>query len=71
MIKIEDIKIGAIVKHISYKDNTYTITDTACHTKINNVCYHCIAYSPNYESPYTRFIRNIDDFMSNFELVKL
>lgn len=25
---------------------------------------------PNYESPYTRFIRNIDDFMSNFELIK-
>lgn len=70
MIKPEDIRIGAKVKHNAYKDSTYTITDIICRIETNNTCHHVICYSPNYTSAYIRFALDIDDFMSNFELVK-
>lgn len=70
MIKLEDIKIGAKVKHITHKDSSYTITDTNCRSKVNGIWHHVICYSPNYTSAYTRFARDIDDFISNFELIK-
>lgn len=70
MIKLEDIKVGAKVKHITHKDSSYTITDTNCRAKVNGVWHHVICYAPNYTSSYTKFVRDIDDFMSNFELIK-
>lgn len=70
MIKLEDIKVGAKVKHIAHKDSSYTITDTNCRAKVNNKWHNVICYSPNYTSSYTRFIRDIDDFMYNFKLIE-
>lgn len=70
MIKLEDIKIGAKVKRITDKNLSYVISDINSRTKINGNWIHTICYVPNYDSAYTRFIRDIDDFMSNFELIK-
>ena len=70
MIKLEDIKIGAKVKHISHTNSSYVITDINCKAKFNGNWQHCICYAPEYNTIYTRFIRTIDDFMSNFELIK-
>ena len=70
MIKLEDIKIGAKVKHIADKNSSYMISDINSRTKVNNNWIHTICYVPNNNSPYTRFIRDINDFMSNFELIK-
>ena len=70
MIKLEDIKIGAKVKHINDENSLYVITDTCALAKINNNSQHCICYAPKYNVVYTRFIRDINDFMYNFELVK-
>lgn len=35
MIKLEDIKVGAKVKHISHKDSSYVISDVNSRTKVN------------------------------------
>lgn len=70
MIKLEDIKVGAKVKHISHKDSSYVISDVNSRTKVNGNQVHTICYVPNYNSAYTRFIRDINDFMSNFEIIK-
>ena len=70
MIKLEDIKIGAKVKRITDKNLSYVISDINSRTKINGNRIHTICSVPNYDSAYTRFIRDIDDFMSNFELIK-
>lgn len=70
MIKLEDIKVGAKVKHITHKDSSYVISDVNSRTKVNGNWVHTICYVPNYNSTYTRFIRDINDFMSNFELIK-
>lgn len=70
MIKLEDIKVGAKVYHIGDSDKTYTIKDITARMKVTNTWYHCISYAPNYNNTYTLFVRTVDDFMSNFELVK-
>lgn len=70
MIKLEDIKVGAKVKHITHKNSSYAISDVNSRTKVNGNWIHTICYVPNYDSAYTRFIRDINDFMSNFELIK-
>ena len=70
MIKLEDIKVGAKVKHIAHKDSFYVISDVNSRAKVNGNWIHTICYVSNYNSAYTRFIRDIDDFMSNFELIK-
>ena len=70
MIKLEDIKVGAKVKHIGDKNSLYIITDTCAIAKFNGKWQHCICYAPEYNNNYTRFIRDVDDFMYNFELIK-
>lgn len=70
MIKLEDIKIGTKVKHIAHKDSSYVISDVNSRTNVNGKWIHTICYVPNYNSAYTRFVRDIDDFMFNFELIK-
>lgn len=70
MIKLEDIKVGAIVNHVIHNKQTYVITDTNSRAKINGVWHNVICYSPNYANAYTRFSRDINDFMNSFELVK-
>ena len=70
MIKLEDIKIGAKVKHITYKDSKYVITDTFARVKINGDWKNCICYVSENDNEVTRFIRLIDDFMNYFELRK-
>lgn len=70
MIKLENIKVGVKVKHIAHKESSYVISDINSRAKINGNWIHTICYIPNYNSPYTRFVRTIDDFMSNFEIIK-
>ena len=70
MIKLEDIKVGAKVKHIADKELSYVISDINSRTKVNGNWIHTICYVPNYNSSYTRFARDINDFMFNFELIK-
>ena len=69
MIKFEDIKVGTKVKRFSHQES-YVISDVNSRTKINDNWVHTICYIPNFESSYTRFVRDIDDFMSNFELIE-
>lgn len=69
MIKLEDIKVGAKVKHITHKDSSYVISDVNSRAKVNGNWVHTICYVSNYDSAYT-LIRDINDFMSNFELIK-
>lgn len=70
MLKLEDIKVGAEVYRRGNSNKTYIIKDIKARMKVTGVWYHCISYAPNYDNPYTLFVRTVDDFMSNFELVK-
>ena len=69
MIKLEDIKIGVVVRKHNYKTTTYTITDVNSKIIINDKAYRSICYAPNDDNNYTRFARDIDSFLSNFEIV--
>ena len=69
MIKIEDIKPGAIVIYdSSHITKEYTIIDTSARFKLNSIWYNIITYKPNYSSEYTIFARTIEDFMNNFSI---
>ena len=69
MIKLEDIKVGVVVRKHNYKTTTYTITDVNSKIIINDKAYRSICYVPNDDNNYTRFTRDIDSFLSNFEIV--
>ena len=62
MIKLEDIKVGVVVRKHNYKTTTYTITDTNSKIIINDKAYRSICYAPNDDNNYTRFARDIDSF---------
>ena len=62
MIKLEDIKVGVVVRKHNYKTTTYTITDTNSKIIINDKVYRSICYAPNDDNNYTRFARDIDSF---------
>lgn len=71
MIKIEDIKPGAIVILSNIKTTKeYTIIDVCARAKFNENWHNIITYKPNYKSEYTIFARTIDDFINYFELKK-
>lgn len=70
MLKPEDIKVGAEVYNKDNSNKTYIIKDIIARMKVKGVWYDCISYAPNYDNPYTLFVRTVNDFMSNFELVK-
>lgn len=69
MIKLENIKVGVVVCRPNCKAATFTITDINSKIMINGTTYNSICYTPNYTSSYTRFARDIDSFMSTFEIV--
>ena len=69
MIKLEDIKVGVVVRKHNYKTTTYTITDTNSKIIINDKVYRSICYAPNDDNNYTRFARDIDSFLTNFAIV--
>ena len=69
MIKFEDIKVGVVVRKPNYRATTYTITDINSKIIINDKAYRSICYVPNDDNNYTRFTRDIDSFLSNFEIV--
>ena len=46
-----------------------TITDVNSKIIINDKAYRSICYTPNDDNNYTRFARDIDSFLSNFEIV--
>lgn len=69
MIKFEDIKVGAIVKKRNYIE-TYTITDVNGRIIIDNKSYPCICYVPNGTNDCTRFARDINSFITTFDLVR-
>lgn len=69
MIKLEDIKVGVVVREHNYKTTTYTITDINSKIIINDKAYRSICYTPNDDNNYTRFAIDIDSFLSNFEIV--
>lgn len=67
MIKPTELKVGAIVK---YKGKEYTIKEINAKVKTRNYWCNCIIYAPNYKNDCNLFVRNINDFMNSFELVK-
>lgn len=69
MIKFEDIKVGAIVKKRNYIE-TYTITDVNSKMILDNKAYSCICYISNGTNNYTRFARDINSFITTFDLVR-
>ena len=69
MIKLEDIKPGAIVVHKrNNKEYEYTIINTDIKFKFNGTWYNAILYEPEYKSEHSLYCRTIDDFMNNFSL---
>lgn len=69
MIKFEDIKVGAIVKKRNYIE-TYTITDVNGRIILDNKSCPCICYIPNGTDNCTRFARDINSFITTFDLVR-
>ena len=69
MVKFEDIKVGAVVKKHNYIE-TYTITDINSKMILDNKSYSCICYVSNGANNYTRFARDINSFITTFDLVR-
>ena len=70
MIKIDDIKVGAKVVHINNINNEYVIVENNARTIIKDEIINCICYRPLCDNKYNLFVREINDFMNNFELIK-
>lgn len=67
MIQSSELKVGA---KVAYKGKEYTIKETNARVRIFGYWLDCIIYAPNYENDYNLFVRDSNDFMEHFEIVK-
>lgn len=66
MLTIDDLKVGNKVKSINGKE-IYTIVDVNVIMKYNNVWRNCIVYT--YSTGDLKYVRSIEDFMLQFDVV--
>ena len=66
MLTINDLKVGNKVKSINGKE-IYTIVDVNAIMKYNNVWCNCIIYVLS--TGDLKYVRSIEDFMLQFDVV--